>query len=72
VKAGYIYYDDAMIPWRWTMDEDTWTNILVSQIDDSGMPQWAKDLIASGYPKTLVKTAYVKYDREQSALEAYA
>ena len=53
------------------MNEDSWNNKLVREAQLEAMPQWVRDLIAKGMPKSLVITAALKLDRDQSAEIAY-
>lgn len=48
-----------------------WNNRLVSEIDERTLPQWAKKLVAVGFPKTNVLMGYLKWDIERSAAVAY-
>lgn len=53
-------------------DADAWSARLVSEVDERTLPQWAKDAIARGFPKSAVLMGYVKWDIEVSARRAYA
>lgn len=67
-------YDDVEMSTEMTTNmEDAWTIRLVSEMSANvkSLPQWVRDALTAGYAKTIVLTAFVKYDRETSANVAY-
>jgi len=50
---------------------ETWNSRLSSEVVESILPQWAKDLRSAGYAKSIVVMAFLKWDREVGAAVAW-